>query len=81
MIDLKKHNRISAATVARLVRIREHDASIDMMKRRGEGADTYRIRKFCDRCQWDSMHICSRLPLRSALGRPTCTFFHKKEVK
>lgn len=80
MTDLKKHNRISAATVARLVKIKEYNARIDVMEMRGTKESTYRTRKFCNRCQWDSMQVCSRLPVISMLGRPTCTFFHKKET-
>ncbi len=81
MIDLAMHNRISAATVARLVKIKEYNARINEMRLRGTKKTTAGAKNLCGRCQWDSLHVCSRLPIQTTQGNALCSFFHKKEER
>lgn len=81
MKDLPNNCRISAATVARLVKIKEYKARLGKLGLRGTEKSVASKVNFCKRCQWDSMHVCSRLPWLSALGKLECSFFYKKEKK
>ncbi len=81
MKGLPMHCRISAATVARLVKIKEYKERIDAMELRGSKKTTTEAKNFCISCRWDSLHFCSRLPMQNAQGNALCSFFRKKEKK
>jgi hypothetical protein len=81
MKGLPSQNIISAATVARLVKIKEYTARINAMQLRGSKKTTAGARSLCNRCQWDLMDVCSRLPLQTTQGNALCSFFHKKEER
>lgn len=81
MKGMKKNFIISAKTVARLVKIKEYKAKLSKLGLRGTEKSVIKKINFCNRCQWDSMHVCSRLPWLDALGKLECAFFHKKEKK